>query len=95
MTDAELRTRMGPEIYDRMTDEDRTYTRSNYFDYAKQARVKDGRYIDCGHPAPGEVLSVDFAFSDPQYPGEIFHGCACYGRTHAGEIATGAGVNGA
>ena len=85
MTDAELRHRMGSE-YHRMSDPYRAYVRKNYFDYENQAYVIDGVYVDCGHSKAGTIMGP----GSPN-PGGRFQGCNCYGRAHAGEVATGAG----
>ena len=53
------------------------------FDYTNQAWIKDGVYVDCGHPDIGQLV-------DPGQPGGpggqpyIFKGCKCYGRLHKG-----------
>jgi hypothetical protein len=47
------------------------------YDYKNQAFIIDGVYQDCGHPQAGE----------PTMLGDIFEGCSCYGREHAGEVA--------
>ena len=87
MTDQELRHRTGAE-YHRMSPRDRAFVRLNYFDYKRQARVVNGVYEDCGHPPRGTLMGP----GSPN-PGGRFSGCTCYGRAHAGEPATGAGLN--
>lgn len=48
----------------------------NGYDYEKQCWVIDGVIQDCGHPQAGEKTII----------GDIFAGCSCYGRKHAGEL---------
>lgn len=50
----------------------------NGYDYEHQAWVIDGKYQDCDHPQAGELTLL----------GDIFDGCSCYGREHAGENCT-------
>lgn len=53
------------------------------YDYTNQAYVKDGIYLDCNHPQAGEMTVL----------GEVFEGCDCFGREHAGEPAHAVYVN--
>jgi hypothetical protein len=46
------------------------------YDYNNQAFIIDGVYQDCGHPQAGELTML----------GEVWDGCNCYGRKHAGEL---------
>ena len=50
------------------------------FDYTNQAWTQDGVYLDCNHPLVGTLMGPD-----SPAPGEIFQGCECYGKAHAGE----------
>jgi len=50
----------------------------NGYDYTNQAWVLNGVYQDCGHPQVGERTVL----------GDVFEGCICYGRQHAGEATT-------
>lgn len=46
------------------------------FNYDFQVWILDGVIQDCGHPQAGERTML----------GEIWDGCNCYGRAHAGEL---------
>jgi hypothetical protein len=59
----------------------------NYFDYRNQSWTFNGKYVDCGHPPAGTVMGP----GSPA-PGELFDGCACYGKQHAGEIVSASTV---
>lgn len=48
----------------------------NGYDYKKQCWVIDGVIQDCNHPQEGEYTPL----------GELWEGCNCYGREHAGEL---------
>ena len=49
------------------------------YDYTNQAWVKNGVYVDCGHPS-------DFLFAEEEK-------CGCFGRKNKG-VQTGAGFTG-
>ena len=50
------------------------------FDYTNDAWTEDGFYLDCHHPAAGSIMG-----DGSPAPGEVFEGCECYGKVHAGE----------
>lgn len=53
-----------------------------FFDYDRQAWVKDGVYQDCHHPQEGAT------YTDTIQGGQrVWPGCQCYGRLHEGERA--------
>jgi hypothetical protein len=46
------------------------------YNYDFQVWIIDGVIQNCGHPKAGELTKL----------GEVWDGCNCYGRKHAGEL---------
>ena len=46
------------------------------YNYDFQCWILDGIIQDCNHPQEGELTML----------GDVFDGCNCYGRAHAGEL---------
>lgn len=52
------------------------YPPTPVYDYTNQCWIINGVIQDCNHPQAGERTIL----------GDIFEGCNCYGRAHAGEV---------